>query len=239
MIDYHNIYNHEAQKYDLLVNREDWEGNLLPALNSICPLQGQVIIELGAGTGRISRQLSPIVSQVLAIDISKHMLDVGKDRLCDLVDTGTWTNNLLFVNGDNRRLPVKSEVADLVIAGWTLGHLVGWHLDSWQVHLSQVLSEMERVSKAGGYLVIIETLGTGVEVPKAPTPDLAEFHRWLEREKGFNKTWVRTDYRFKSKSEANELVSFFFGSVIVARIPDSSPVILPECTGIWFKQIFA
>ena len=57
MPDYQAIYQNQAAQYELMVSREDYQGNLLPALNAIRPLAGLDVVELGAGTGRLTRQM--------------------------------------------------------------------------------------------------------------------------------------------------------------------------------------
>lgn len=44
------IYNHHAGQYELLVSREDYQHNILPALNQIRPFEGLDVVEMGAGT---------------------------------------------------------------------------------------------------------------------------------------------------------------------------------------------
>ena len=91
---------------------------------------------------------------------------------------------------------------------------------------------MKRVLRPGGTLLIIETEGTGEKEP-AP-PDSMHNYLGLLKELGFQWDWIRTDYRFESSTEAQELVPFFFGEdMLDACYPDEQSVILPECTGIW------
>ena len=53
---------------------------------------------------------------------------------------------------------------------------------------------------------------------------------------GFNATWIRTDYEFASVPEAEELTRFFFGDALADRIEREQLLILPECTGLWWKR---
>ena len=93
---------------------------------------------------------------------------------------------------------------------------------------------MERLLRKGGTLVIIETLGTGENQPQAPEK-LQGYYQYLESA-GFDRTWIRTDYRFRSRSEASELVEFFFGEEMLPKIGPGDQPVLPECTGIWWLQ---
>ena len=138
---------------------------------------------------------------------------------------------------DNRNLAVSDRIADVSVAGWTFGHFTSWHAETWRDEIGQALAQMKRVLRPGGTALILETLGTGLEKPHPPTDALAAYYALLEEEHGFSSTWIRTDYRFKSLSEAEELTRFFFGDELADRVAREGLIILPECTGIWWLTI--
>jgi ubiquinone/menaquinone biosynthesis C-methylase UbiE len=210
----------------LLVSREDYRGNILQALQEIRPLDGLAVIELGAGTGRLTRLLGPLVRHVLVTDISPHMLDIARKRQGD--------GRYYLAAAENDRLPAADGSADLAIAGWSIGHLCGWHPDSWPERVDRVVNEMKRVLRPNGTSIILETLGTGGETPQPPTDALAEYYTRLERIHGFERKWIRTDYRFDSVAEAERLTRFFFGAQLADRVARDKITLLPECTGIWY-----
>lgn len=231
MIDYDRIYSEQADQYERLVLHEDYQGNILPALGHIRPLEGLDVIELGAGTGRMTGLLAPIVKSVKAFDISAHMLGLAAAKL----EEKQWHNCDVGV-ADHRHLPVRSQVADLAISGWSVVYTVVDYEETWQHELGQALSEMKRVLRPGGTIVILETLGTGFELP-TPPDKLVAYYRFLEQEQGFSSTWIRTDLQFESVEQAKERVTFFFGKDIIDKVitsPADQTVILPECTGIWW-----
>lgn len=223
------IYAQHAEQYDRMVAREDYRGNLLAALMDICPLSDLEVIEFGAGTGRLTRLMLPLVKHVRAYDAAQAMLDVAATSL----EITGMTNFTLEV-GDNRALPAEGTSADLAIAGWSFGHSVSWYPDTWREEISQALAEMKRVLRPGGVAIILETMGTGNRQPAPPHAGLAAYYAWLESEQGFAYKWIRTDYQFASVAEADELTRFFFGNELADRIIDEQITILPECTGIWW-----
>ncbi len=227
MIDFKTIYSTRAADYDRMVSREDYEGNVLRALEGIRPLTHQTIIDIGSGTGRLARLTAPIADQIIALDASAHMLALARDNLIGC-------SNCNFAVGDNRMLPLQSQSADIVMAGWSLGHFVGWYPDTWQVEIGRALAEMKRILLPGGTIIIFETLGTGQASPQPPTPGLAAYYNWLETAQGFHNQWIRTDYQFESVAEADKLTRFFFGNELADRILTQKLTILPECTGIWW-----
>jgi hypothetical protein len=66
---------------------------------------------------------------------------------------------------------------------------------------------------------------------------LAEFYAWLEGTHGFQTTNIRTDYQFDSLAEAEQLSRFFFGDELADEVVSKNWVILPECTGVWWKTV--
>lgn len=231
MPDQDEIYQKHADKYDLLVMREDYQENILAALRKIHPLQGAEVVEFGAGTGRMTGIVAPYVKSILATDISRHMLLVADEKLSPRYPP------LRLAVADNRQMPIKTASADIAIAGWSFGHATVWYQNQWQAEISQAVNEMKRVLRPGGVAIILETLGTGQETPNPPTDILAAYYHWLENGQGFRHTWIRTDYRFESAQEADFLVRFFFGSDFADTVMAGKRVILPECTGIWWLVV--
>ncbi len=229
MTDFKKVYQTQAEQYEYLVAHEDYQGNILRALQEIRPLTPTTsVIELGAGTGRLARLLAPHVAHITVCDISPHMLGVAQQKL----DESGW-HNWHIGACDNRAVALKSATADLVIAGWSVGHSVGWYPDSWRQEIGQALSEMRRLLRPNGTIILLETQGTNHETPHPPTPQLAEFFDWLVQTQGFQFTWIRTDYRYPSLAEAVASVRFFFGEEMAAAVQRQNSPIVPECTGIW------
>ena len=222
------IYQSEAEQYQALVGREDYENHLLPAILSIEPLEGKTVIELGAGTGRVSCLIAPQCKTLVSADISHHMLSLGKQYLSSTKDTN-WHLSL----GSHWSLPFSSRSADVVIAGWSFCYAALDAGEAWQAALEKGLNEVWRVLRPGGKLILIESLGTGYETPHTP-PVLVEYLDYLNTH-GFESQWIRTDYRFRDLDETKALTTFFFGEDPLPMWETPQGVIVPECTGLWWK----
>lgn len=228
---FQEIYAHKADLYEALVAREDYQGNIFTALQNIHPLQGAEVVEFGAGTGRFTLMLSPLVKSIRAFDGSKAMLDIA---IAKMQNSG-FTNWQAEV-ADNGSLPVESASADISIQGWSFGHCCGWYPDTWRDEIGKAIAEMKRVLRPGGTAIMLETLGTGHETPHPPTQTLGDYYDWVVDTHGFSATWIRTDYHFESVAEAERLSRFFFGDELATMVLVKNWQVLPECTGIWWLK---
>jgi ubiquinone/menaquinone biosynthesis C-methylase UbiE len=224
------VYAQHADQYERLIQREDFQNNIIKAIQQIIPLNDLQIADLGAGTGRLTRLLSPLSGSVITMDLSLQMLLVAQDSL-----NKAQTDNWLMAAADNAHLPLKSSSIDLVISGWSFCYLAVWGGDTWKTALQNGLVEIKRILRKNSTIIILETMGTGFETPNPP-PHLANYFGFL-KEMGFSSTWIRTDYQFESLAEAEELSSFFFGKDLAAKVKENQWVILPECTGVWWLNI--
>jgi ubiquinone/menaquinone biosynthesis C-methylase UbiE len=119
------IYAQQAEGYDAIIRCHDVEGNLLPALTDLHPLEGSEVVEFGAGTGRVTALLAPRVRTIRAFDESEAMLAIAERRLAEANIT-----NVTLAPAPNTGLPVEDNSADLTIQGWSFGHATGWYPDS-------------------------------------------------------------------------------------------------------------
>ncbi|MFD2615134.1 class I SAM-dependent methyltransferase [Paenibacillus gansuensis] len=231
MPDHDQIYAEEAARYELLISREDKDGNILRTLKEICSFQGKHLVDMGAGTGRLSCLLAAEGASVTATDASAAMLEVLAGRLTDM-EAGTWRTAV----ADHRELPVADASADVLTAGWTVCYLASSNNPDWEADLAAAVGEMKRVVRPGGTVIVLETLGTGHEAPAGPD-FLQPYYAALQERYGFTHTWIRTDYEFASAEEAESLSRFFFGDELAERVRASGSRILPECTGVWWLQV--
>jgi len=225
------IYATQAKKYHQMIAPEDVDGNLLSTLQQIVPLKNTRLLDLGSGTGRIPMLVHDLVSQVIALDLNYAMLMEQKRQQQQI--NSSWP----IIHGDNRSLPFHDNWADVVSAGWAIGHLRRWFEEDWQAQIGKILTEMERVAVPGGYLVIMETMTTGALEPAAPSSRRAEYYGWLEETWGFRRDIIQTDYVFGSVDEAVSKTEFFFGPELAKLIRKNQWSRLPEWTGIWSKRV--
>ncbi|HIT90971.1 MAG TPA: methyltransferase domain-containing protein [Candidatus Merdenecus merdavium] len=111
-------------------------------VSSVNPKGSDTVLEVAAGTCICGRSLAPFVQSVICLDMTPAMLEVGKDKA-----EKQGLRNINFVQGDAEKLPFLDNSFDLVISRLAFHHFP---------HPKRCFSEMARVLKAGGKLVIID-----------------------------------------------------------------------------------
>lgn len=234
MPDHDEIYKNQALQYEQLIAREDYEGNILRAITKIVPnLQEAEVVDLGAGTGRLTCLLAPRVKSIIATDSSKAMLSVAEGKL-----RGLGVSNWSTVVADHRAQPLPDHSADLITAGWTICYSTNSNVDQWESNLDLIMHEIDRVVRPSGTVIILENFGTGSEEPNPPDI-LTSYYRLLENKYGFSRTYIRTDSLYHSVAEAVDLGRFFFGDELADKVAVANSRIVPACTGIWWRHLYA
>jgi ubiquinone/menaquinone biosynthesis C-methylase UbiE len=224
------IYQSEGDRYEALISREDYLENIPHAIDEIVKVDGLDVIDLGAGTGRLTLMLALRAKSIRAFDISEEMLRVCREKL---ITSGlmNWQVDV----ADHRSLPVEDQSVDLVVSGWSVAYLYVWYPETWRAELEKWLGEMNRVLRPNSYIILFESLTTGSESP-VKLDHLKDYYPWLD-EVGFQNKWIRTDLKFKSLEEAVDLSRFFFGDEFGDKVRKNNWIILPECTGVWWKRL--
>ncbi len=135
-------YDHAADSYEQGhgIGRPggDWSiaHHYVPFLASVLG-PSETILEIGAGTGKLTKFLVPMAKTVIASDIADGMLHFGRAK-----------NGLRdAVVADAERLPFKDASFSVVVAMNAL---------SYCVHKDAALAEVRRVLAPGGRLVLID-----------------------------------------------------------------------------------
>jgi SAM-dependent methyltransferase len=134
------LYRLEPQLYDRLASAE----RLHPALLGRLPQKAGRIVEVGAGTGRLTLELIDRAEEIVAVEPAAPLRDILAGKL-SRADHG---ERAVVTNGFFDDLPVVDDWADLVVACSAL--------TPEAAHGGDVgLAEMERVCAAGGTVAIV------------------------------------------------------------------------------------
>ncbi len=174
------LYRLEPELFDRLASAE----RLHPGVIGWLPENLERIVEVAAGTGRLTLQLVHRAREVVAIEPAAPMRGILNRKLAGADPTG----RVRVTHGFFDKLPVADDCADMVVACSALTPSRG--------HGGEIgLTEMERVCRPGGLVVIVWPNEVG----------------WLA-ERGYR--YVRFDgevfVEFRSPEEAAELVAIFY-----------------------------
>lgn len=132
-------YGRYAKVYDAVFGRL-----FLPRIRHVIQrlslTPGQSVLEVGVGTG-ISLSSYPSGVRVVGVDILDSMLAQAKSKLPHITDV-----SVLLAKMDGRRLGFKDGAFD---------HSIVAHVVSVASNPHEILKEMQRVTKKGGSIVII------------------------------------------------------------------------------------
>jgi len=143
-----DMFNDISGRYDFL-NRFlsagidiSWRKKALEELRELAP---KYLLDVATGTADVAimaaKQLQP--EKITGIDISEGMLEVGRQKIKDeqLQDT------ISLLKGDSEAINFKDETFDAVTVAFGVRNFM---------HLEKGLSEILRVLKPGGKLVVLE-----------------------------------------------------------------------------------
>jgi ubiquinone/menaquinone biosynthesis C-methylase UbiE len=230
MPDYVDIYSNQSEKYDLFISFEDYKNELLKTIVKIFPLtENMVIADIGSGTGRITYLLEPFVKKIYGIEPNDSMRRIAISKCIRKKIDG-----IEFLPGGYEQIPLSNSSVDLVIEGWSFMYYYKLTLPNWKDKIKYALMEMKRIQKPGGKIILIETLGT-METEPHVFEFAAPFYKYLEEEQNFKRINIRTDYKFNNIKDAEELITFFFGEDMGKMVEQRKDIIVPECTGLWYK----
>lgn len=128
------VGNWDQMRMELIGARTD----LLALLDLLDP--ALVVGDLGCGTGNLSEVLAPVVRRVVAVDESGAMLTAARKRLAAFENTDVRSGSL-------EALPVDDAELDVALM-FMVTHFV--------LEPAKVLSEVRRVLKPGGRLLILD-----------------------------------------------------------------------------------
>ncbi len=110
------------------------------------PQRDDRVVDLGAGTGLLSRMVAPLVDEVVAVDSAPAMLARLERRAC-----AEGITNVMPVLADMRSLPLEDGSASLIVSNYAFHHLD--HAGKWLA-----LGEARRILAPGGRLVVCDMM---------------------------------------------------------------------------------
>jgi len=229
---YDVLFADHAEKYDRFVAAEDFQGNLLQTIKQVGHLsREQTVADLGTGTGRVAFLVSPIVRHVYGIEPVGGMRLVAEAKKLRFA-----VKNVDFLPGEHKDIPLPDNSIDLIVEGWSFLKAFRSAYPEWRAEFDAIVSEMKRILRPGGAVILIETMGS-LHIWEGVPEQNVELYDYFEKELSLKKTIIRTDYKFANKEEAVDLSTFFFGDEVGAEISEIGDIIVPEATVVWHGKL--
>ena len=113
------------------------------------PLEAQMLLDAGCGTGQYTAALINDVAQITAIDLNEAMLGAAKEKLHGEAGSG----RLVFHQASLEALPIDAQSVDAIMVNQVLHHIADDPDTHWPGH-QRVFAEFARVLRPGGMIVI-------------------------------------------------------------------------------------
>ena len=139
------IYNKHPERFDAQAPIR-WE---ISEINTLCSLEGKVVADVGAGSGRIAFLVAPFVETVYAVEPLASFRIFMKKKSAE-----QGVKNLYVMDGTLDSIPCPDQFLDVLLTS----NAIGWNL-------SEELPEIERVLKPGGHAIHLLQAEEKVENP--------------------------------------------------------------------------
>jgi SAM-dependent methyltransferase len=130
------LYNKNPEVFDARAQLESWVFN---EIKSIISLENKVVIDGGAGNGKIAFQAARIAKTVFAVEPVSSLRQFIKQKAKE-----EGIQNIYVIDGFLHAIPLPDDFADTLLTC----RAIGWDLE-------KELNEIERVVKPGGFIVHI------------------------------------------------------------------------------------
>jgi len=144
-----HIEKHERDYFEQIAPTWDayvasaYEVELQERLTRLLPWhQGMTVLDAGTGTGYLAGMMAPLVGNVTGVDCAPAMLTYAGEKMAQ-----AGYRHVSFREGMAEHLPLATSSVDVAMCHMLLHHVVSPRT---------VLSELRRVVRPGGYVVIID-----------------------------------------------------------------------------------
>jgi SAM-dependent methyltransferase len=108
-----------------------------------------IVLDVACGAGHVAEQVAPHVRQVVGVDLTASLLELGAERLREAGIT-----NVLLQEGNAAELPFLDASFDLVVCRGAMHHFP---------HPERPVAEMARVCRPEGRVVVSDMVATSAE----------------------------------------------------------------------------
>lgn len=198
-----DTYNKEWEIYDHFSACEDYDDNAFIMLLKHIDFQGKIVYEMGCGTGKYTKKISPLCDKLYAIDISPLMIEKTRERCSD-------RNNIEYIINSAENSGLPDESVDIIFAAWAHPP----YFDNF-VLIDNIEKEFSRILKKGGSVWLFNNYLKGEFTQMrgfAEPEDPAAYFLDIFSKYGYTLAEIVPAYwKFRDLDEAKTVCSFIFG----------------------------
>jgi ubiquinone/menaquinone biosynthesis C-methylase UbiE len=194
--------------YELENRAVDRSGHVLEAMRAIAPWTGQVIVDLGCGTGYWLRRYAAEAAAVIGIEPDPQLRAAARNAASSLRATQVLA-------GSAEHLPLADASAEIVHARFAYFFPPGTDAG---------LAEVLRVLRPGGYLIAVDNDYRSGEfarlladsATRPPQQTAAIVDKWW-RERGASRHEIRSELRFDNRADLAAVLHIEFPAAVASR----------------------
>ncbi|AKI97265.1 class I SAM-dependent methyltransferase [Kosmotoga pacifica] len=206
--------------YELQNSMIDPDGKVEELIESYIPLDGKILVDIGAGSGYHAHRFADRCKMVYAIEPLSGMLRQMFNR-----QYNDFKPNLSVINGFAEDIPLRNNIADVVHA--RLAYFFGPSM-KYTEGCEEGIEEVKRILKTGGYFFNVQnnySNGKYAEFLKLSYGrELDGIQKTIEdffEGQGFKHHLIETKWRGKSREEIKKVLFLEFPYEIIDQIMDS------------------
>jgi ubiquinone/menaquinone biosynthesis C-methylase UbiE len=138
-----NIHE-KPERYDIIAEIFGTTEIEIKNILNFIDFKDKIVLDVGAGTGRLSIPISKIAERVCAIDPEEEMLNSLKEKIKKY-----RIKNIEIKRGTAEKIPYSDNYFDCVICAWILHY----------IDYKKTIKQIKRVLKKDGYLVFLDHNG--------------------------------------------------------------------------------
>lgn len=174
----------KGQYYEEFSKCEDSSNEIFTYLSNNYDFKNDVIIEIGAGSGKFTNYLANRCSKLFVVEKSPSLMQINRGK--------NKNKNIDFILNDIKEVEFQSESIDVIFAGWSF--------TSMRDIFDLLLPKFYNILKPNGKIILIENAGKDVFCRLMKIQKFTEEMKVIYSKMGFvEKTVLETEIRLKDQ----------------------------------------
>lgn len=210
--------------FDLMAQAIDPDGLIAAAMQAVAPIEGRVLLDVGAGVGDRTILYAQHAAHVHALEPDPKALPILRGRI-----KSSGVANVTVVPAGADAIPLEDDSLDVAYATWAYFFGPG---------SEPGLREVERVVRPGGDIAIAQNYGHD-ELSRFWPSSEAECEAWPSwfAEQGLGCEIVETSWRFRTVDEALAVLEFLWGPQARAYVVENDKVEFGYKVAIYHRRV--